>query len=463
MPRTYGRTRNRTLAGLAALAAAIVPASAQAGGFAFPTFGGELGHPTTANATAVYFNPGAITQSEGTRIFLDGTLVLRKQEWKHDPAPMDDTSVPGANSGKAELFNALAAPFLGLTTSIDDLALGAGLYAPFGGAAAWDSNSRFKGDSTVPGAVDGVQRWHNISGSLTSLYITGAAAYEFADMLSLGISVNGIFTEALETRARTPSGDNDLSLEGRSSLKMSGWQWSLGFGVLAEPIEDTLWLGASYQMAPNGDGRMTLDGNIINAFPPQGPADPAKVSLHQRYPDIVRLGGRVRPTDTLELRLFGDYQRWSLFEDQCVALKGEPCKLEEDGSNAVPSATVLQNARRNWHDTVGVRAGASWFTNEDHDVELYAGAGYDGNAAPATTLDPGVPDARKVILAGGGRFRLASALHLAATYTHVHQIERDNTGQSILPTLSDPTRTPDGGGVYRGWIGFFNVNVEIGF
>lgn len=444
------------------LATWTVPA--QAGGLSFPTFGGEHGHPTTANATALYFNPGALTQGEGlVRLYVDGTVVFRKQEYAHAPHPSDDVSVPGANDGKAKLFNVLAAPFLGVTLHLGDLAIGAAAYAPIGGAGRYDDNGAFKDDPVLPGPEDGIQRWHNISGNIISTYYTLGAAYEVLDGFSVGVAGNLIHTDVEEVRARTPTGDNNLQLEGRSFFNVEGVQFSFAAGVLWEVFEETLWLGASYQGAPGLDGRMSLDGSLVNAFPPQGPANPVDVELRQRYPDIFRAGVRVRPSKDLELRVFGDYQRWSLFVEQCVVVEDDPCKTGPDGANLDPTAQVLQNAKRNWNDTYGARVGVSVWTDPDHDVELMGGIGFDSNAAPDSTLEPGLTDANKIHLAAGARFRLGSDVHVGATYTHLQLLERDTTGKSVQSAFSDPTRTPDAGGKYTGFIGFFTANLEIGF
>ncbi len=439
--------------------------AAQAGGFAFPTFGAEHGHPTTENATAIYYNPGALTQAHRTHLFVDGTLVMRKAGYEHDAHPTDDVpaGLEGANTGKAELFNLLVSPFVGLTTKIgEDLTLAAGAYAPLGGGARWDSNQEFADNPSLPGPRDGVQRWFNISGNITSLYISGAAAYELSERFSIGVSGNAILTEVDETRARTARGDNTLSTEGRSFFEVSGWQWSIGAGLLWEAKEDKLWLGASYQSAPNGDGKMQLDGKNINAFPPAGPRSPTKVELHQRYPDIFRAGGRYRPKDRIEIRLFGDYERWSLLREQCLSLEDDLCRTDAAGANENPGTQILQNAKRDWNDTFAVRAGVSWWTSPSEKIELYAGLGFDSNAAPDSTNEPGLADHDKISAAAGGRFALGHTVHLSATYTYVHLLERTITN-SQTSNFVDATRVPDASGTYTGFIGFANVGLEVIF
>ena len=119
--------------------------SASAGGFATARFGGEHGNPMTSNATAVYYNPAGLAESEGIHLFLDGNLALRSVSYTHLQAPTDDVTAPQANTGEATLFNVAAAPMLGASARLGDLALGAGVYVPFGGAG---TIKPFNGDPT---------------------------------------------------------------------------------------------------------------------------------------------------------------------------------------------------------------------------------------------------------------------------------------------------------------------------
>src|SRR5688572_26411024 len=196
-------------------------APAEAGAFATARYTAEHGHPTTDNATALYFNPGALTRGEGTRLLLDGSLALRSVTWEHPRHPTDDVPAgyEDANVGKATLFNVLAAPTLGIVGKLDALAIGGLIHVPFGGAGQFDQNSRFENDPNFAGPVDGVQRWHNITGSLRSVYFTVGAAYEIGDQFSFGLALNLISSATETTRAKNAAGGrNEIATEGRAAL-----------------------------------------------------------------------------------------------------------------------------------------------------------------------------------------------------------------------------------------------------
>lgn len=438
-----------------------VVGEARAAGFATARFGAEHGNPVESNPTALYYNPGALGFSQGTHLYADGSLAMRSATYTHAKSPRDIAEPPGAegaNYGKATLFNVFGGPALGATTKLGDLALGAGLFVPFGGRASWDRNEKF-GNSAFPLAADGVQRWHSITGALTFLYLTAGAAYKIGPV-SVGATGNLVFSSVSSKLAKTLTfGDNDVTQEARSQIDVSGRQGSFAFGALVEAIPDKLWLGASYQAAP-ALGEMKLSGKLIVTY--QGESRTDQVDFYQSLPDIIRFGGRFRPTPDLELRLFGDVTRWSKFAQQCITLRDRPCGIKRDGSPAEGSGTI-SNFFRGWRDTFAVRAGVSkWLKPE---VELFAGLGFETAASPEATMDPSLFDANTIMGALGGRFEIWNRMWVAGSYTHLQYLSRDNTGKSILddPTVQPTTRRPNAGGQYTSWVGVFNVNLEKQF
>jgi long-chain fatty acid transport protein len=186
-----------------------------------------------------------------------------------------------------------------------------------------------------------------------------------------------------------------------------------------------------------------------------------QVEFHQALPDIWRAGVRWRVMKDLELRLLGDYTRWSAMQTQCLAIQGKPCAVFPDGSDASGVGNTVLNVRRNWKDTYHGHLGGSYWLKPE--VELFAGAGYETAAVPDTTLEPAIADANNIEGSVGGRFFLFDAFYLAVSYTHLQFLDRDNTGLSILSHSMGPTVQADGGGKYTQWVGIFDVNAEKSF
>jgi long-chain fatty acid transport protein len=447
-----------------AVAATISAWSARshAAGFAAARFGGEHGNVTATNPTALYFNPGAIGLTRGTHLFVDGTLAFRNATWEHVPAPTDQpdpSGAEGANAGVARLSNVFGGPMVGASTRVGPLALGGAFSVPFGGRAHWSRNEKFANNPDFPLTADGVQRWHGIEGALTIMYFTAGAAVQLG-RVSVGVSGNVIRSTVFTMQAKNPLGEQyvDSQREGRATLDVSGIHGSFGLGALIEVVERQFWLGVSYQAQP-GLGPMKLQGTLTTVY--QGGNAPFPADFHQALPDIVRIGGRLRPTEKFELRLSGDFTRWSVMQTQCAALEGTPCVIDSTGAIASGDSGALQNVRRYWRDTLAVRAsGSVWVAPR---VELFAGAGLETAATPDETLDPSLADSETLSGALGARVALGQSLYLAASYTHIYYFPRDNTGRSRLAEALPPTRRADGGGKYTQWIGLVNMNLELQF
>lgn len=476
------------VAGLTATAATIVaPSTAHASGIAVARFGGEHGHPTTDNPTAIYYNPAGIALRPGTRIFLEGSLAGRWASYQRpESAISSETNTPegarDANAGTAKVSNALFSPFFGVTSDFGTkfFAAGAALYFPFGGQAVWKQNDKYaSGDAAAqyPGANDGVQRWHTIDGKVRSMYITGAVAFNIHQIgLSIGATGSAIRSEVDTIRARNPDGTDDLVgtdgfiKEGRSWLKAKGWQGSFSVGAIWN-WRQKLWIGASYTAQPNVVGGMTLTGNLRNAFPPGGASD-TPIDFTQSLPDIIRLGFRVRPIERLELRLFADYTRWSVADKQCILDRSNPDRrcdpvnagnaltepenygfakdpTDPDQVEAAADSVegVTQILPRFWKDAGGVRAGASyWFIPN---VEGFVGLGYDSTAVRPATLDAALLDTHKMSVSLGARWQIVRQVAIAMTVSDIIYFKTDTKGQSLLSKFRGPAGQPSGDGIYK--------------
>ncbi len=462
---------------------------AEASGFGAARFGGEHGHPTTDNTTAIYYNPAGLALSKGTHVFVDATLALRWASYDRPPEAVNSQATldaaPGANNGKATLFNGIMAPFLGVNSDFGTKFMNAGvaLYFPFGGSAVWDKTPAYTGNDRFPGAVDGTQRWYSIDGTIRSMYVTTAVAFNLRKIgLTLGVSGSAIRSEVVTIRARNTDGTDDVLdangnlKEGRSYIDVNGWQGGFAIGATYNLLKkDKLFLGASYTSQPNITGGMTLEGTLHNTLALAEPST-TPVEVTQTLPEIIRFGGRYRPTEKVELRLFADFTRWSVFENQCVldsSIEGRSCKFdgvdtaltdpENFGADRPDDGVVgvTQHLPRYWKNAGGVRAGVSyWFLPQ---LEAYIGGGFDSNAVPVETLDPALMDMNKMTASVGARWQVIKHLALSLTSTEVFYFTIDTKGRNALNKFQSPTRQPDANGEYKQFLQLFNLYVDVSF
>ncbi len=458
----------------------VASGDALASGLSTARFGGEHGHPTAGNPTAIYYNPGAIGLSKGINIYVDGNLALRWASFEHEetcPVPAGAGATPqqcdsgefsetsdavGANTSKAGLFNVAAAPFLGATAVIPagdtiDIGVGAAFFVPFGGQSTWSKNEAFQDHPRFPGPYDGSQRWWSIDGTLRALFISLGASVSIDDLVHIGVSGGPAINEVNTIRAKTLANDNNIGAEGRAWIDAKDLNVHLGGGIAVTPFRnDELRLGFSYQM-PVGFGAITMQGplSIHDGF---GGVTESEVDVHHVWPDVFRLGVAYKPMKELELRLFGDVTRWNLFEDQCIAEVGlDTCR--NDAGELNPE--VIINLPRRWNVGVGVRAGASyWFADW---VEGFFGLGYDSNAVPDDTLEPALLDFHDISVAAGAKLWATDWFGIVGSYTHLFYVPRDTNGDNTLAQETGNSLGPDAGGKYTQTIGVFNLGLHFAF
>ena len=80
-----------------------------------------------------------------------------------------------------------------------------------------------------------------------------------------------------------------------------------------------------------------------------------------RCPTSGARASGARPTDAFELRVFGDWTRWSKLTSQCINLQAGtptmPRATSTDGTTRVRGRAVVTNIPRNWKDTYGGHLG----------------------------------------------------------------------------------------------------------
>lgn len=464
-----------------AMSTLLASAPAIAGGFAVARFGGERGHAASDHITSIYYNPAGLALGDGIRIYAEGTLAFRSVDYSRDVNAIDNpgTGTPDAlietNSGKNELRNWVASPFLGGAIEIiDGLSFGAGFYVPYGGQAKWGQVDRFANNQQSPGALDGSQRWASIEGSQRAVYLTAALAWRSpGGRVAIGAGFNYIQNSLDLTRARNLDGSDDIVFgsgsamgelsEGRSLLQVSGATPGASIGAMVH-VTPCFRVGASYQSQPNF-GQMELEGELTNRFGASTVFEPLPVKLEQELPDQVRIAAEWNAFHRGSLRFGVDYVRWSTFEDQCLIETTSgvgKCALNPDGSidTANGGADVLVYIPRDWKDNFQLRAGGSYFPTDA--LELNGGLSFDSNAVPDETLETALIDANKVIGTIGTVYDMGM-ISIEGTLGGVYYQSRTTDPRPDVPVLQRPGRNPDMAGDYDQFVvyGLLGVGVEL--
>jgi long-subunit fatty acid transport protein len=449
---------------------------ASASGLINPHVGDVQGQPELANPYAVFFNPAALGGITGTQVVLDGAFVLAVIKFDRTaPLSPSMSNIPNdpnraqylaTNTGTNTARVAGGIPFVGVGTDFGSKMFFGGLavYAPFGGSEKFGSASRYAGNTMFPGAVDGPQRWQAVSAADTTLAATGTLGFKLPDQrLSFGVGVTVYSSSVSFDKAINPDGSDDVTApngtslkEGRAYLDVSGIDMGLSAGVYWEPMADRrLRIGASYTSQP-GLGQMRLSGTFEQKFGVTA-SDNTPVNLLQSYPDIVRAGVAYRVSDSIDLRLSGEFDRWSVFANECLVHPGAQCALNPDGSSQFPGQ-VISNIPTHFKNAFAVHAGLGYWPAPR--TELYFDSGVDSSAIPDTSQGTTLFDSFKIMNTVGVRHRLARRLTMACSYTFVYYLPITVTDEVEAKPPSDVVNA---NGSYAAHLSFFDVNAHLSF
>ncbi len=443
--------------------------SANASGYLAARFGADDGTPAVANPFAIYYNPGALGGVKGTKITLDGTLVLRNVSYKRSYEALSeecaaDARCTAANTGEAKLSGLSVLPFVGIASDLGGSSFHAGFasYVPFGGSASWD---KVDGQG-LPGASDGPQRWHNIEGSLRALYNTAALSYTLpGGRLSVGASVSAVLHSIHTVRARNPDSSESTanlagaSVEGRTTVDASGFNLGAALGVYWR-ASDKMNVGLSYTSQP-GFGETKMSGTLDAAFAGLN-ATSTKIDFLQTYPDIVRMGATLQTSPKTQLRFDTSYTRWSVFKDQCVVLEGKTCDLNPNGSDASGSGNIVANVPRRWKDAVGLRVGGVHELSEA--VSLHASVATSTPAVRKDTMDASTIDSLRLFGTLGGWYTMSEHVRIGASYTYLYFVPVDISASEAQQTKWRGASTgPSAAGQYSSNVSLLNVNATYTF
>lgn len=459
----------------------VNPDTAHAGGYTAARYGSAMGTPAMGNNYALYFNPAALGGAKGTQLTLDATLAWRYASYERpesalapsNPDLKNDPSYVKANSGKASLLNFITAPFVAVSSDFgtDSFHAGYAFYAPFGGQAKWSQNNAFKGTGAYEAALDGPQRWHNISGVIRALYNTVGFAYTIKPIrLTIGVSGSLIIHQVETVRSRNSDGTDDVLTstgalkEGRSWVKASGLNAGASVGLYYEPLEDrSLRFGVSYTSQP-GFGETRMKGKLgLQTGGAKGRTDDVDVDFIQSYPDLVRFGVAHRASKVIDWRADFLYERWSVFKNQCIVQPGNTCKINPDGS-AVEGAdnNVILHIPRDYHDSFGVRGSISYIPYEE--LEVFWAASYGAPAVPKSTVDVSTIDGHVIGWSFGAMVKPSQRIGVGMSYNHAYMMQVDTGGANAAnPYKKAPSLSPSSDGVYNQQIVFFNTNFNVYF
>ncbi|MFP3942576.1 MAG: OmpP1/FadL family transporter [Alphaproteobacteria bacterium] len=342
------------------------------------------------DASAVFFNPAALTQLEEVTatssvygLILDSEQqnngTVRTVPGLDDPVPVPGT--PGDNP--FDPLIPLGNFYIAGPADDDGLYVGLGVTSPFG------LNVKYNGDF--------FGRFDSLKSLLFTMNVQPTIAYKITDNISVGAGLDIQYAEVTLTNA-LPNLDPAL---GDGFFRVEGDDWNLSWNAGIHADLGNLQLGAHYRASV--DYLIKGEATIRGLF---GPLEPVngffEAAAPLTLPDIVS-GGLVYSVPETGFRLLFDvtWFDWSDFDEIRIDL--------------APGLNL--GMPQNYDDTWSFALGGEYDINENFTVR--AGTQYDQTPTRDGFRTTRVPDGDRWWAAAGLSFRLSDRYSVDLSYAHV--------------------------------------------
>ena len=354
---------------------------------AFATSRGEAFTATADNPSAIYYNPAGITQLDGTRAQY-GVYGITLES-SVNPA------LPGAKDLDTK-FEYQAAPQFYLTYKSPSapVAMGLGIYAPFGFGLEYPDEASFRTLAK--------------KGRIQYLSINPVFAFEITKTLSVAFGGSVNHGRVKLARGIVTEGDE-------FQFKGDGVGYGFNAGVLWKP-HPMHSFGLTYRSATSID----FSGHSrvrIPAFSVATPFGPFKVQrfdsesdadLDFHFPQTIIAGYSFRPTPNWNFEFDLDWTDWDSLNTLTLH--------QSSGNVALPF---------NWESSFLYEFGAT--RQFSHGFNVSAGYIYSENSVPNESFNPLIPDSnRHIISAGVGQTLERLSWQLAYQYAYGPHRKIDN-------------------------------------
>jgi len=366
--------------------------TASAGGFSIYEAGARataLGCAFTATAddgSALFYNTAGLSYQPGTHADINLIPLTLKIKFRGATPPL--TPPAGETIGQTFLL-----PTFGVTHHTGGkLAVGLGLYAPFGLGVEWRQPESWVG------------RFTSYDVDLQTLYLSPAVSYQVVDNLAIsaGLDVAWQHIELNRYAGQPAGGDSewtnfyDVDLEGTSDLNVTP-----AFGLMARP-HPRVRLGAMYHFEK--DMKFTGGDGTLTNVAPEPFRDAAETQLAALggssydiattvgLPHILSLGAAFQAADWAWVEFNAVHFSWSNFEELRLDFDPDP--------TGQLSSVIPEEYEDVWQYRLGV----------DLDVaprwKLMGGVVKDNSPQPKASISPLLPDADRTDWSFGVQHRL---------------------------------------------------------
>jgi len=333
------------------------------------------------NASAVWYNPAAITDLEGTNVSLGTVMIMPSMEHKNTNGTTD----------KIEETTHIPPHFYATRKLNDSMSLGFGVNAPFGLSTEWDKATAATRTTATKSEVKAINA--NLNGAI-----------KLSDKLSFAAGLSYVSVDATL---------NSWHPAGREIL-LNGDGTTMGYNAaIMYKYNEKLKAGLSYR----SKAKAKLEGDLENLT---SLGSTMEVKTELTLPDMLQIGVSHQCTDKWLFSVEADYTNWTTYRQIII-------KKQSDSS-------VVSNAPKYWQSVWAFRLGSEYKYSDT--LKFRFGTFYDNNPVQEKYFESRVPDTDRVAFSLGAGWNKGN-FTVDASYMYLMFQERKIT-DSLLDTAGVP-------------------------
>lgn len=346
---------------------------------------GGGGAATPWDASAIFYNPGALVNTNGLQAYAGALFIMPKVQY-----------VEKQNGGaSSRSVNQTFTPFNvyvgGPLKKGSRIGLGLGVYTPFGSGLQWDDNW------TGRYIIQKIE--------LQSVFVQPTVSYRLNNKISVGAGFVYAFGHVTLNRAIPAQDLNGHDGQARLKGSANGVGFNAGVHIRAT---DKLSFGLTYRSRVNmkvkkGDATFSVPKSLESRFPN------TTFSSQLPLPEVFSAGVAYKATDKLTLQLDFNYTGWKAYKE--LAFDYE--------ATAIPAT----RAARNYDNRLATRLGGHYQATKT--LAVMIGGAYDPSPVVDDYVSPDLPDANRIVLTGGLTVKPAKKITLLAVIEYVNSAKRD--------------------------------------
>lgn len=367
---------------------------------------------TVNDASAVYHNVAGLTRLKGVQLIVgvSGISPMGRYRGKGFEA-LNPSGEEVTATARQQI---VPVPHLYATYQVTDRAyVGIGIYNHYGLGIRWPNQDKWIGRTVL-------RRLR-----LQALFTTPSVAIKLSDHVSVGVGLNMVPATLLIKRSLGATDNGQLlfpadvyGAEGTMTLSASAF--GMG-GLLGVTVDwEDFKFGLSYKSAVDLKFSGRVDFNIPTSVP---------ASIRENFPDQAGRGDLTIP-HTFGLGVGWEPGDLSLELAVQITAFNSYDELRVRFDEKLPSADAV--SPRDWKVTPMFRLGGAYQLDK---LAIRAGVAYDVSPAPASTVDPTMPDATRAIGSLGLGYDFG-AVQVDASYMGMYMIEREVTAADQPQTFA---------------------------